>query len=368
VIRDAEFSQLVELCASAIRGERSRHIGPDHDWQRLARLAQRHRVQGLAWFGLSGHDDLDPTVTAELREATKSIARDNLVATSAAAKLLEVFRQEGLALVFVKGLTLGTLAYPQAMLKMSTDIDVLVDPKEIDEVESCLLRLGYEPEGLRRSKSGRGFTAKEWTWVGSNDVVVDLHVRLADNPALLPAISARSSTQDVEVSPDVVLPTFRTEELFAYLCVHGTSSAWFRLKWAADLAAFLHGRSATEVRELHASARSHGAGRCADVALLVVERLFGPLACNDALQSARRDPVARLLAELSLREMTREREPLQRPLGTVLIHAGQLFLDRGLGFPIREFRRQFALLFGQALDSRDTDVPHPPLSGMRRPS
>ena len=340
MIEDAELNLLVELCAAAIRGKQRRHVGDTHDLQRLVRLARRHRVQGLAWLGLSESDGSVPGAATELLEDAKSIARDNLEAVAAATRLRDAFKQDGLALVFVKGLTLGALAYPNAMLKMSTDIDVLVDPAEIDRVERSLLKLGYEPEGLRRTGSRRGATAKEWTWVGSDGVVVDLHVRLADNPGLLPKINAGSPTQEVEVSPGFTLPTLETEELFAYLCVHGTSSAWFRLKWAADLAAFLHGRGAAEIRELQASARSHGAGRCADVALLVVELLFGPLVGDDALQSARRDPVTRVLTKLSLRELTQNREPLERPLGTVLIHAGQLFLDRGL-FPVREFGRQF---------------------------
>jgi hypothetical protein len=230
------------------------------------------------------------------------------------------------------------------MLKMSTDIDVLVDSAQIEAVEECLLRLGYVAQGPRRLDSRRARMAKEWTWGGTDGAVVDLHVRLADNPALLPAISARSRTQNVEVSPGVILPTLATEELFAYLCVHGTSSAWFRLKWAADLAAFLHGRSDADIRRLHANARSHGAGRCADVALLIVERLFGPLVGDDFLSVVRRDPVTRLLAELSLRELSQAREPLDRPLGTVLIHLGQLFVDRGLAFPLQDLRRQFTNL------------------------
>jgi hypothetical protein len=230
------------------------------------------------------------------------------------------------------------------MLKMSTDLDVLVHPEEIGRVEQCLEVLGYAPEGARRAESRRAALAKEWTWIGEHGVVLDLHVRLADSPELLPAISARSPTQGVEVSPGVVLPTLRREELFAYLCVHGTWSAWFRLKWVADLAALLSGLAAEEVRDLCQKSRALGAGRCPDVSLLVVEELFGPLIPTDLLAVAARDPVARRLARLSLRELAHEREPLDRPLGTVLIHLGELFVDRGFAFPLREFRRQFSSL------------------------
>jgi hypothetical protein len=98
------------------------------------------------------------------------------------------------------------------------------------------------------------------------------------------------------------------------------------------------------MRRLYRTAVEFGAGRCPDVALLVLEELFGPMIPSDLLATAGKDPLSRLLARLSLRELAQVREPLERPLGTVLIHFGQFFLDRGLAFPVREFGRQFSKL------------------------
>jgi hypothetical protein len=126
--------------------------------------------------------------------------------------------------------------------------------------------------------------------------------------------------------------------------VHGASSAWFRLKWVADLAAFLGRFSPDEIRRLYRASHAFGAGRCPDVALLVAEEFFGPFVPGDVLESAARDPIARLLAELSKRELVQAREPLERPLGTAAIHFTQLFMGRGVGFPLREFGRQVSNL------------------------
>jgi len=346
VIRDAELKLLVKLCAAAIRGEQARGVGDDHDWPRLLELARRHRVQGLAWLGLSGESESNFPQAAALFEEAKEIARQNLLTVAAAARLRDEFDEKGLNLIFLKGLTLGALAHPQAMLKMSTDVDVLVDPAEIDAAERCLENLGYQPEGQRRSVSRRAALAKEWVWIGRDEVVLDLHARLADNPALLLSIGARSRTQGVEVSPGIILPTLTCEELFAYLCVHGTSSAWFRLKWAADLAAFLRGCSGPEIEQIYQASRALNAGRCPEVALLVVEELFGPLVPENLVSEARRDPLSRLLAQVSLRELAKVREPLERPLGTLSIHFAQMFMDRGFAFPLQEFHRQFSTVVG----------------------
>lgn len=345
MIRDAELNLLVRLCTSAIRGEQQRGPATSCDWPRLVQLARRHRIQGLAWLGLSGGvTDSQLPGAMELLEEARSIAHQNLLAIAAATRLRDEFNKEGLAFVFLKGLALAALAYPQAMLKMSTDIDILIDEQQIETAEQCLQRLGYKPVGRRRSGTRRAWLSKEWTWVGADDVVLDVHTRLTDSPALLPMIIARSRTREVEVSTGIALPTLTQEELFAYLCVHGTWSAWFRLKWVADVAALLSQRSGDEIRELHRASQRLGAGRCPDVTLLVVEEVFGPCIPADLLSSAARDPFARLLAHLSIRELMQVREPLDRPFGTVLIHVGQLFADRGFTFPLHELRRQCTAL------------------------
>ena len=343
--RDAELNLLLELCGAAIRDETHNALDADCDWDRLVALARRHRVQGLAWLGLTRGTESEFPPAMELFEDTKEIARQNLLAASAAARLLEEFERRGLAILFLKGLTLGALAYPRAVVKMSADVDVMVDPAELDEAEKCLCDLGYGPVEGQRRQSRRSAAAKEWTWVGGNGVIIDLHARLADNPELLPTLTAHAAALSVEVASGIALRTLPREALFAYLSVHGTSSLWFRLKWAADLAAFISTCGADEVRRWYGASRSLGAGRCPDVALLVVEELFGPMIPADLLATAGRDALTRLLVSLSMREMSSTDEPLDRPLGTVAMHMGQLLMDRG-AFPVREFRRQFSMLIG----------------------
>lgn len=51
-----------------------------------------------------------------------------------------------------------------------------------------------------------------------------------------------SARQLVEVACGIELPTLARDEPSAHLCVHGASSAWFRLKWITDLAALIDGR------------------------------------------------------------------------------------------------------------------------------
>src|SRR5690606_15194640 len=116
----------------------------------------------------------------------------------------------------------------------------------------------------------------------------------------------------------ITLPTLADEELFAYLCVHGASSAWFRLKWIADLAGFLHGRGAQEVDRLADCAAALGAGRAASQALILVRWLFNGDISDDLMRRIA-TPANIWLAKSALREMLRG-EPTERFLGTRMIH------------------------------------------------
>jgi len=63
------------------------------------------------------------------------------------------------------------------------------------------------------------------------------------------------------------------DDLFAYLCVHGAHHAWSRLKWLADLNAFIAATGA-DVMHLHRYAQAKGAGLCSGQALLLCRHLF----------------------------------------------------------------------------------------------
>ena len=179
---------------------------------------------------------------------------------------------------------------------------------------------------------------------------VELHTALADHPMLLPGIDIRSPLQEVRVADGISLPTLRIEELFAYLAVHGASSAWFRLKWIADLAALLDGRSAQEIGSLYRRSQELGAGRAAGLALLLLDALFGTPLPPPLLADLKRSRVNRWLLAASLRSMSGRAVATELGdlrLGTVWIHLTQFGLLPGLRYKLGELRRQASPLLGR---------------------
>ncbi len=362
--RDPEFEYLVGCCGGPADG-----IGPDVrqpgaaiDWPRFARLARRHRVEGLVWRGLASDAIKPPAEIANcLKKRAFQIARQNLLAAAECQRLRDAFEGAGIDLLFVKGLTLAVLAYGSILPKAASDVDVLIAPDALLPACELLRKLGYRAllpvAGEAIALTRWHAISKESVWLGADGSVLELRTSLADHPELIPSIGMGSPRQSVEVASNVQLETLARDELFAYLCVHGASSAWFRLKWLADLAALLSGSDQLETNRLYDRAVSLGTSVPAAAALILAHRLFGVAVDTERLREWIRRPAIRLLVHASMKSMRGPRGEVELrhvPLGTIWIHLAQLGMIPTLRGKISEVRRQLLI---SRMSGRDRKEP-----------
>ncbi|HET7708173.1 MAG TPA: nucleotidyltransferase family protein [Sphingomicrobium sp.] len=333
---------MLAACRAAIDGSRD-FVLAEIDWRRFMALCRRHRVQGFVHAGLPTLKVVPPDAEAHiLTTDTTKIVAGNLGAIAESARILNAFHGSGIAVLFVKGMALAGLVHPKPLLKMSSDIDLLVDPAELPAAAGLLGDLGYRSLAPRTGVERWHEWHKESVWSNGRQQI-DLHTGLADNDRLIPGIGLASPMQQVSLPGGVTLPTLATDELFAYLCVHGASSAWFRLKWILDLAALLRNRPAEEVDRLFERSQALGAGRSAGQALLLVSELFGTSLSSALAKRLVDDRPVRLLATLARKQMSGKfelGEPAAIRFGTAAIHASQLLLLPGLRFKAGEIFRQ----------------------------
>src|SRR5215213_4383224 len=203
----AEFRLVVECCRRAFSGgdDRAVHrLGAVVDWTRVDRLARFHRVQGLVWNALWSIGAEVPSDSARALAAdAQEIAAANLRIAAEARELRSAFAEAGIALLFVKGLTLAALAYPRPMLKMGWDIDILVGEPDVVHAAAELFARGYE-----RTVPGASTDLVKWhsrrkesVWSRPDQrLYVELHTRLADNVRLIPEIGVGSPHREVAVT------------------------------------------------------------------------------------------------------------------------------------------------------------------------
>lgn len=320
------------------------------DWARFRSLARFHRIEGLVWKNLASHRrELPKEGGDELQLAASEIASNNLRALQECRTVLNAFEDGKIPLLFLKGLPLGALAYGNPAIKSSIDIDLLIDPEDLLPSAAVLQAVGYRlvaPAEFRKLVRWHR-RWKESVW--RNDrarTQIDLHTRTADNPRLIPTIDVHSPSQRVEISDGIGLATLADDEQFAYLAVHGASSAWFRLKWLADFAGFLTGK-ASRMGRFYQRSQELGAGRAAGQALLLADELFGTLSESPELSAKlHSDPATRRLFRTALGMLTRNSaEPTSQRWGTLPIHSTQLLLLPGFGYKLAEMTRQVRRLW-----------------------
>jgi hypothetical protein len=346
-VSSAEFRLCVECCRWAFAQDNAARIdelGGAVDWTEFVQVARFHRVPGLVWSGLRALDaKFPPEAERALSADSERIAATNLRAAVEMSELHGALRAAGVRSLFVKGLTLAALAYPKPLLKMGWDIDLLVAETQVDQAAAVLGERGYRRMIPAESAELGAWHVrhKESLWSKPDERLhVELHTRLTENRRLVPTVGLESPAQQVELVSGIALPTLADEELFAYLAVHGASSAWFRLKWISDFAAFVSSRVGKDVARFYRCSQQLGSGRAAGQALLLADALFGILQDNhDLAQQIASDGATRRLAGAALKLVSGEpREPTERRFGTFTIHWTQFLLLPGLAYKSDQLR------------------------------
>jgi hypothetical protein len=356
-----EFNLLLACCRwppseardSAVRAAAAK-VG---DWHAFRAMVARHRVEGLAHNALAAASVEAPAdMLAALAQSTGQTARETLVFAAESMRLAKLLGEAAIPFLFVKGVTLAMLAYGSMAVKRAIDIDLAVDPDRYVEAAELLRRSGLQC--LAPGPSAGPDELLAWTkrnkhtvWVGRG-VAVELHSALVDTPLLIPSISVHSPSQPVEIAPGMSLPTLATEELFAYLCVHGATHAWSRLTWLADFGAMLSHLSPEGIERLYRRSVALGAGRTGGQALLLSAQLLG-LALPEPLErELKADRAIAYLVRVAIASMLRgggvtELDDLA--LGTAAIHVSHFRLMPGWRFKWSEARRKLAGPAGEEL-------------------
>jgi hypothetical protein len=250
------------------------------DWERFAGVIARNRISALAKDALDRSGVEPPaSVATQLARGQSNAAFTSLGLARESIRLQRAFDATGLPALIVKGAPMAMLAYGDLGRKQSWDIDLLTDETSVLAARRLLEGLGYrlsEPAGLGDAQFARWVPhAKEagFHHPGTR-ITVELHWRLVDNELLLAGVGLESGTQAVSLGAGTVR-TLADAPLLAYLCVHGAAHNWSRLKWLADVGAFLGNRSAEEVERLYYAAFRYGSERPVGLALLLCQRMLG---------------------------------------------------------------------------------------------
>jgi|HubBroStandDraft_1064217.scaffolds.fasta_scaffold00058_46 hypothetical protein len=319
------------------------------DWPGFVETIKRHRIVGLADHALrEAGIDVPAAEARAIAAVARQIARRTVRFAASALRLRAAFDAAGIPVAFIKGLPLAIQAYGQLGLRHAKDIDILVPPDQVEAASLLLDRAGYERRRPPAEVTARQYRrwcrlAKETEWQHeATRLHLELHWRLTDFPSLLSVPPPRSAYREIAIAEGMSLPSFDRRYLVIYLCAHGASHAWSRLKWLADVAALLAGSGEAEIAELYEAGHREGAGRAVGQALILCRLLFDLALPPTLSQELERDPVLRLSIRVALLAMTRgggRIELSDLAFGKTLVSLSGLLLVEGWRPRLAELRR-----------------------------
>lgn len=312
-----------------------------HDWSRVETIAARHRVTGLVFKALSSvpsgtiTDANALVVLKRLRDVAAQQTQQSLRLTLESARLHTLLVEAGIQSIFLKGSALTKAMYGDVSLRHSKDIDIFVPADQTERASHVLRAAGYRPLHPLAAKPEnlptwvRYQKALDWRSIDSG-ILLELHWKLTDLP-LMRGAQPEACLQQVQIAGTTHLPMLSGDLLLTYLCVHGSSHGWGRLKWLADVYALLPQNDPAAIEAMYKRALTHDPGRSVAQALLLCQDLFG-LAIGRVADSAADDAALALLRWQVLRLLSGEGEVLemdQQRFGTSLVYLTRFFLGSG---------------------------------------
>lgn len=243
------------------------------DWDAVPEEIARHRVIPLVHLAVK---DL-PTIPKSFRDwaaqRAQEAAHDAMRMTRECLRIDATFKAARIAPLHFKGPTLAQIAYGSVALKVNHDLDIFVPASDIPTAVALLEAEGYRVPGQVAPLTARQLSAiarnvKDLALIGPNGTLVELHWRFVHSKSLLTDLETALQREGVTVATSACLDTLSTVQMLHYLCVHGALHHWKRLKWLADLSAFLE--------QLPEAARAH--------AIAEVRQTSGDVALEQALK------------------------------------------------------------------------------------
>jgi hypothetical protein len=252
--------------------------GPD--WIRFLTLALQHNVAGIAAAALAPlpPDRVPAAVVASLAMHRRHIGERNRAALAEQRRLADALHTEGIPSLPLKGAWLGLRAYRDLTARPSQDLDFLVPAAAVAPMLPVLARCGYDvatglsPRQLQATirddcefmfpRQDRRFVIEpHWAYVPRNLALqVDMDaVWHRHRPVTLDGTTLR---------------TLAPEDEFAMLCIHGGKEEWSRLKWLADLAAFVVASPGIDWAVVAAHARAIGGRRIIALGVLLLHEVL----------------------------------------------------------------------------------------------
>ena len=212
------------------------------NWPEVAAIAERHRLSPVVYEVIAGaaQDLISPAELNALREATAPSTAAGMALLRELLCLHRLFETAKIPVIPYKGPVLAWVAYGSFIRREYSDLDFVVQQKNVPDVVAVLKAAGYRPQfDLREAHAGQGGSAPgQYSFLSHpQKILVEFHTErtLRYFPTSIDLQDLLSRLMLVEIGGQR-LHTFSIEDTLVMLCVHGAKHFWERLGWVLDIA------------------------------------------------------------------------------------------------------------------------------------
>jgi len=276
---------LIAICSdqhSPLREKAQKWLARPFSWERMMLQCDRHKLFPIFYKNLyedSTRYHID--IPSNLKIKFASQKQQVLKLAAEGVRITSVLNQEKIQSILLKGPFLSEQIYNDVSLRPSRDIDMLILPKNINQVHEILLSDGYKmihPDFELTKKQTLYYQRKRNQYAyrnPENGCMIELHWRLFSQRSLLPVAPEDVFMQSEERimagrSIRVLSPNYTVE----YLCIHGALHQWFRLLWLKDISQIFDNKE-LDFDKVIWSARLHGNERVIEQAARLSHLFFG---------------------------------------------------------------------------------------------
>lgn len=168
---------------------------------------------------------LPPAAEEAFRNSYYTNAARNSLLYDELRRVLNVFRQENIEVIALKGAALAETVYPHKALRPMADIDLLVRKEKLGEVETRLLDLGYV---LERPLNKEWFQQHYYhlVFAKQHSIKIEIHWHIGRGRLLKVSVEGFWERAQMTTIAGVEALTLAPEDLLLHLCQHAWKHNW----------------------------------------------------------------------------------------------------------------------------------------------
>jgi len=184
------------------------------------------------------HQYVPIDILKELHQEYNHLLKKNMLMSIELTSLMRLLEDNNINALAIKGPTLSILAYGNVINRPYTDLDILIDKKDIFKTATILLEHQYSSSYNIKLLKEKVYLKldNDFNFFTKQGTHIEVHWRLLRGiiGEDLPFNRYFTTKTKVRINQTSV-NTLNLEDLLVYLCIHGSKHAWERLEWINDI-------------------------------------------------------------------------------------------------------------------------------------